>query len=190
MERAGRDERKLVVDILTDSFDTNKSVNYVVNQDVNRKDRVRSLMEYSFDMCNAFGEVWLSNDQRACALILFKDKQKTTISTILWDIKLALKVIGLSRVSKVLGRESKIKAFHPKTPFAYLWFVGVKQESQNRRIGSTLLSELIGRYSSQKRPIYLETSVDRNLPWYKKHGFHIYQTIPLSYNLYLLRREV
>lgn len=38
MELAGRDRRQLVLDILTDSFDTNKSVNYVVKQDIKRRD--------------------------------------------------------------------------------------------------------------------------------------------------------
>jgi len=188
MERAGRDRRQLVLDILTDSFDTNKSVNYVVKQDIRRRDRIRGLMEYSFNVCNAFGETWLSDDHQACALVLFKDKQKSNLTTVFWDVKLALNVIGLSRVSKVLTREARIKAFHPNTPFAYLWFVGVVPALQNRRIGSNLLSELIDRYSALQRPIYLETSVDRNLPWYKKHGFEIYETLSLSYSLYLMRR--
>jgi ribosomal protein S18 acetylase RimI-like enzyme len=190
MERARVNDREAVVDVLVKAFDDNKSVNYVVKQDVDRRTRMRGLMEYSFDICNAFGEVWVSEDRNGCALVLFKDKQRTTLSSILLDIKLAIKVIGLSRVKRVLSREAKIKSNHPKTLFAYLWFVGVNPEAQNKRIGSSLLTQLIGRFDSQNRPIYLETSVDRNLSWYQKHGFEIYQTIEQSYTLYLLRRKI
>jgi ribosomal protein S18 acetylase RimI-like enzyme len=190
MKRATPSQKELVVDILSESFDANKSVNYVVKQDDRRRDRIRGLMEYSFNVCNAFGEVWLSDDDRACALILFPDKKKTTLSSIWWDAKLAISVIGLERVGQVLGRESKIKAFHPKEPFAYLWFVGVMPTSQNKKIGSLLLNELLLRYTKASRPVYLETSVDRNLPWYKKHGFEIFETLQLTYSLFLLRRNL
>lgn len=187
MRSAGRDKKEIIVDILSESFDTNRSVNYVVNQDSSRRQRVKRLMSYSFDVCSKFGEVWLSDDELACALVLFKDKQRFTLRSILWDIKLALTVIGINRIGPVLSRESSIKAYHPKTPFAYLWFVGVKPSSQNKRIGSNLLNELINRYKAQSRPIYLETSVERNLPWYKRHGFEEYEVLRLSYDLHLMR---
>jgi ribosomal protein S18 acetylase RimI-like enzyme len=190
MRKAEESEKSLAVDILSDSFESNRSVNYVVKQDANREARIRGLMAYSFDVCRAFGEVWFSEDKQACALILLPDKKRTTLSSIIWDIRLATGVIGIERVAQVLGRESKIKAFHPKEPFAYLWFIGVKPAAQNSGIGSALLDELINKYTNEGRPIYLETSVDRNLPWYRKHGFEIFNTIQLTYPLFLLRRTV
>src|SRR6185295_13278719 len=113
MNRAGANQKSLVVDILTESFDDNKSVNYVVKQDEKRKQRIRGLMDYSFDLCNAFGDTWLSDDANACALVLHPDKKRSTLNSILWDAKLAFSVIGLTRVGQVLGREAKIKAYHP-----------------------------------------------------------------------------
>ena len=103
-------------------------------------------------------------------------------------MNLAFSVIGLARVNKVLARESRMKAFHPKSPFAYLWFVGVHADFQNQGKGSELLENLIDRYSQQNRPIYLETSVERNLSWYLKHGFEIFNTLHLTYPLSMLRR--
>jgi GNAT superfamily N-acetyltransferase len=188
MRRATVNDRQLVIDILKKSFDDNKSVNYVVKQDQKRKDRIQGLMEYSFDVCNAFGEVWTSEDLQACALILFPDKKRTSLKTILWDLKLALSVIGVDRVSAVLRRESMIKSHHPKQPFAYLWFIGVNPSKQNKGIGSAFIKEVIHKCEKQERPIYLETSVERNLPFYKKFGFEIFQSLNLSYKLYQLRR--
>lgn len=188
MKRAVAHQKTLIVDILSKSFDDNKSVNYVVKQDAKRKERIRGLMEYSFNVCRAFGEVWISDDEQACALILLPDRKQTTLNALLWDAKLALSVIGLNRVGTVLGRETKIKSFHPKEPFSYLWFIGVTPELQNRGKGSLLLDEIIQESQRSKRPIYLETSVERNLPWYQNHGFEIFHSLYLTYTLYLLRK--
>ena len=188
MKKADQSKKALVIDILSESFDENKSVNYVVRQENHRKDRIKELMDYSFNVCNAFGEVWISDDEQACALILHPDRKKTTLSTLLWDAKLALSVIGLKRIGAVMGRETKIKSFHPKEPFIYLWFIGVKPELQNKGIGSRLLKEIIEDSDINKRPIYLETSTERNLPWYQNHGFKIFNSLDIKYTLYMLRR--
>lgn len=145
-------------------------------------------MDYSFNVCNKFGEVWISDDQQACALILFPDKKRVTFRTVHWDLKLAFAVIGLGRVSNVLRREAMIKANHPKEPIAYLWFIGVNPQTQGRGVGSALIQEVIQECEKKKRPIYLETSMQKNLRFYKKFGFEIFHSLPLSYTLYQLRR--
>jgi ribosomal protein S18 acetylase RimI-like enzyme len=154
MKRVGVDKKKPVIDILSDAFNDNMSVNYVVKQDSHRKSRIRGLMDYSFNICNAFGEIWLSDDEQACALILFPDKKRTNLNSFIWDIRLALSVIGLNRISKVLQRESKIKTFHPRIPFTYLWFIGVRPELQEKGKGSDLLDEII-KHSQQKEKVNL-----------------------------------
>jgi ribosomal protein S18 acetylase RimI-like enzyme len=188
MRRANGIDRKSAVDILADSFIDNRSVNYVVRQDSRKKERIRGLMEYSFDICNAFGEVWISDDGKACALILLPDKKTFSIRALLWDVELAISVIGLRKVRAVMEREHRIKSFHPKEPICYLWFIGVNPSQQHKGIGSAFIQEVIEECERKKRPIYLETSVLRNLPWYQKFGFEIFQTLELSYTLYLLRR--
>ncbi|MHA4846411.1 hypothetical protein ACX0G7_19695 [Flavitalea antarctica] len=125
MIKATASDKPLVLDILSASFDDNKSVNAVVQQDRHRLQRIRGLMDYSYKYCNAFGEVWLSNNRQACAMLMFPDQKRSKIQTLGWDLKLAMKVIGISRIRSVLEREAKIKSNHPSTPFAYLWFIGV-----------------------------------------------------------------
>ena len=188
MRKATIMDKTHVIQILSKSFSDNKSVNYVVKQDSKREDRINSLMEYSFDICYAFGEVWISNDEQACALILFPDKKRTSLKTILWDVKLALSVIGIGRVNAVLKRESMVKNNHPKEAFAYLWFIGVNPGEQNKGIGSAFIQEVISECEKKRRPIYLETSTKKNIPFYKKFGFEIFQSLNLNYTLYQLRR--
>src|SRR5688572_4099269 len=102
MRRAVLSDRSTVVDILVRSFDDNKSVNHVIKQDAIRKRRINTLMAYSFDVCFKFGKIWISDDGAGCALVLYPDKRKTTIESLIWDVKLAFGAIGISRVGHVI----------------------------------------------------------------------------------------
>jgi hypothetical protein len=75
MTRANYNEKSRVVDILTQSFENNKSVNYIVKQDEKRLQRIKALMNYSFDVCYFFGDVLFSDDKKACALVVYPDKK-------------------------------------------------------------------------------------------------------------------
>jgi ribosomal protein S18 acetylase RimI-like enzyme len=145
-------------------------------------------MDYSFNMCNEFGEIWISDNQQACALILFPDKKRSSFRTLLWDLKLAWSVIGPGRVNAILKRETMIKSNHPKEPISYLWFIGVNPQLQGKGIGSAFIGEVIKECERKNRPIYLETSMTKNLPFYKKFGFEIFQSLQLTYKIYQLRR--
>jgi ribosomal protein S18 acetylase RimI-like enzyme len=189
MIKAEYADKQLVVDILSNSFETNKSVNYIVKQDENRLGRIRSLMDYSFEVCYMFGSVFMSPDKKACALVLFPDKKKTTLKSILLDAKLALFCVGLRNIKKTLARESMIKKIQPKELMYYLWFIGVDPKHQNTGIGTKLLYDLIQDSNLKKRPMYLETSTMKNLPWYEKFGFHIYHKLDLGYKLFFLKKN-
>ncbi len=190
MIKAEYSDKNLVVDILTKSFDTNHSVNYIVKQDQKRIQRISSLVDYSFEVCYLFGDVFLSDDKKACALVTYPDQKKTTLKSILLDVKLILSSVGLKNIKKTLARESMINKVQPKELKYYLWFIGVDPKYYNKGIGSILLSQIIEDSEHKKRTIYLETSTMKNLPWYKKFGFNIYHELDLSYKLFFLKREL
>lgn len=189
MIRADYKDKEKIVNILTASFKDNKSVNYIIKQDKNRVKRIRKLMEYSFDVCYLFGEVFLTEDKKGCALIVLPDKKKTTLKAILLDIKLIVSCIGLSNIKKAMSRESKIKKLQAKEPMYYLWFIGVDPIAQNNGNGSALMDEIIKESNANNRSICLETSTLKNIPWYEKFGFKIYNELDLGYRLFFLKRE-
>ena len=94
MKKAEYKDKDLIVEILSKSFETNQSVNYIVKQDSKRLSRIKSLMGYSFEVCYSFGDVFLSDDNKACALVLYPDKKRTTIKSVLLDAKLILSCVG------------------------------------------------------------------------------------------------
>lgn len=189
MLRAEYIDKDQVVNILVSSFDDNKSVNYIIKQDNKRVQRIRTLMEYSFDICYLFGDIFLTDDKKGCALIVIPEKKKTTFKTMLLDANLAIMCMGLSNLKKAIKREASIKSIHPDGLIYYLWFIGVDPKAQNNGIGSNLLEHVINEGLSMKRKLCLETSTVKNILWYKKHGFSIYKELDFSYRLYCMKTE-
>ncbi len=189
MTKALYTDKNSVVNILTQSFADNKSVNYIVKQDSKKAVRLKRLMEYSFDTCYRFGEILLSNDKKACALIIFPEKKRTTLKSIAADIKLMISCMGIGNVRKAMQREAVIKSIHPLKLICYLWFIGVDTNEQGKGIGTALMREIISRSSELNRTICLETSTLKNIPWYQKLGFSIYKELDFGYTLYCMKKE-
>lgn len=94
-------------------------VSIIIKQDSKREKRIRALMDYSFEMCIAFGGVFNSDDNKACALIVYPDKKKSTLKSALLDIKLILRAIGIGNISKTVRREKIINSIQPTIKMAY-----------------------------------------------------------------------
>jgi GNAT superfamily N-acetyltransferase len=160
-----------ILDILCQSFDNNKSVNFVVKQDKNRKKRLYLLMRYSLFLGKEFGYVFYNENHKSCAILLDPKKKKTTFKSILWDLRLVFQCMGIGKVSQVLKREAIIKKLHPKTDFLHLWYLGVALNNQGKGYGSNMLQEIDELATSLQLPIYLETSTEINFPFYEKNGY-------------------
>ena len=189
MKKATAADRSLVINMLTKCFNGNLSVNYIIKQDQHRVERIRSLIEYSIDVCSRFGEVVLSDDNKSCALILYPHLKRNTVKSILLDLKLILYAIGITGIVKTMKRETLVKNLQHKQPMLYIWFIGVDTLHQHQGIGSSLLAEIILKAESKNLPIYLETSTLENLPWYRRMGFEVYDQLKLSYILFFLKLD-
>ncbi|WP_300601954.1 GNAT family N-acetyltransferase [Niabella sp.] len=187
MREAQNSDRKTVIEILARSFTDNKSVNYIIGEDRRRTKKLNALMSYSFDFCKRNGEIFLSEEDRGCALIVLPDKKKTNALSIFQDFRLVFSCIGLKNLSKTIKRESIIKSHHPDSKLYYLWYIGVDPSAQGSGVGTQLLKELVNRGSLLDRTVCLETSTQRNLPWYEKNGFVTYKTIDMGYPLYFMK---
>ena len=178
MIKATSSHKKRACDIIVDSFKDNNSVKYVVKNDSKELKRIQYLVSYSFDVCMESGQVWMDDDQYSCAMWLYQHQKKSNLKSTLRDIGLIFNSVGVSQIGKVLKRESRINAEHLDSKFLYLWYIGVDTTKQGQGRGTQLLQEVIATAKNKNLPLYLETSVDRNIPWYEQHGFAVYQNLP------------
>ncbi len=186
MTRTTYNEKERMVDILSASFDDNKSVDYILKKKGKRNAHIRALINYSFEVCRRFGDVFISEDKDACALVLYPDRKKTTFKSILLDLQLIYRCVGFKNIKKTLRRESLIKRTQPTAPMTYIWFIGVDPQEQHQGKGSLLLESILEESRQMKRMVCLETSTLKNLPWYQKFGFKIYHQEDIGYTLYFL----
>jgi ribosomal protein S18 acetylase RimI-like enzyme len=70
---------------------------------------------------------------------------------------------------------------HPKDEaHYYLAVLGVEPELQGRGFGGALIEPVLGRCDRDGVPAYLESSKERNIVFYERHGFRVLEELPLS----------
>lgn len=188
MLTATRKDSAEISAILIQSFNDNKSLNYLIPKDFDRIKKQQCLIQYSILSCLEFGKVYLSKDKQACALILFPDCKRLTLAALWRNLKLVF-TLGVSAAIVGMKRERLVKSRHPNGPLYYLWFVGVTPLDQGIGKGTSLMQELISDAHMMGREIVLETSTERNMPWYQKLGFQIYDELDLGYQLYFMKKQ-
>ncbi|CAL2075612.1 GNAT family N-acetyltransferase [Tenacibaculum sp. 190524A02b] len=195
MKKATLKHTKLITDILTDSFKENKSIINVTRDGKNQLKRINKLMKFFFLNAYYNGDVFLSNDEKACLLMLtngveHKKSFSVKLLFLYWKLNLFFNVLGVLNVKNVLQREKAINKNHPKENFLHLYYVGVFKEHQGKGIGTQLIKEAINYYNDYGI-VYLETSDKRNLPLYDKLGFEVVNVhSELEITLYILKKRL
>ncbi len=192
MKLATKEDKEKVIRILSESFETNPSVNWVIKSDDKRVDRIKELVDFSFETGLENSGVYLSSDEKGAAICFPYHKKKSTLSGILNQVKLVAKAIGVGRVGKVLKRESYINKHRIDKQFLYFWFLGVLNEARGSEAAYELRNEFFRLSEDLNLPICLETSVEQNKIVYQRFGFEVYHTWideEKGIHLWFMRRE-
>jgi len=72
-----------------------------------------------------------------------------------------------------------IEKRHPKAPHYYLATLGTHPDHQGKGIGSALLEPVLSRCDAEGMPAYLESSKEKNLAFYGRHGFEVTEELAL-----------
>ena len=191
MRKASITDKKLVSEILVSAFVTlkeNNSINLIVKQDGKRIERMQILMEYLFERAICFGEVFISDNDKACILLKFPHKEKVTLKTILLDVKLAYKCIGIERVFKILKRQLIANQNYPKENHIRPMIMGVKKEYIGKGTAARLMIEVKNKFKNNTLPVIIDAASEHNAQLYQKFGFRIVKKDEsLGFPIYFLR---
>jgi len=72
-----------------------------------------------------------------------------------------------------------IESKHPREPHWYLASLGTAVEQQGKGVGGALMRPVLDHCDAEGIPCYLESSKERNLPFYRRHGFEVVEEVPL-----------
>jgi GNAT superfamily N-acetyltransferase len=98
-----------------------------------------------------------------------------------WRISVAAQLRQLPGLLRVLGTRTfavlrglgEIERAHPIEPHWYLAVLGTDPSAQGRGFGSALLTSRLSRCDDLRFPAYLESSKEKNIPYYERFGFRV-----------------
>jgi GNAT superfamily N-acetyltransferase len=98
-----------------------------------------------------------------------------------WKVPLREMVGDLPAVVRALGRRlpvgiatlQALERVHPAEPHWYLEILGTEPAEQGKGIGGALMAPILERCDDEGLPAYLESSKERNVPYYERHGFRV-----------------
>ncbi|MEU6175408.1 GNAT family N-acetyltransferase [Streptantibioticus parmotrematis] len=90
-------------------------------------------------------------------------------------------LLALPGYARLFGRRlavagetvATLAAAHPEEPHWYLAVLGTEPAAQGRGVGAALLRSRLDVCDREGTPAYLESSKDRNVPYYERFGFRV-----------------
>jgi ribosomal protein S18 acetylase RimI-like enzyme len=86
------------------------------------------------------------------------------------------------RLPTTLRILNTMEGMHPHEPHWYLASLGTAVELQGTGIGSALMRPVLEHCDADGIPAYLESSKERNVPFYRRHGFEVVEEVQLPNN--------
>ncbi|MFI5297591.1 MAG: GNAT family N-acetyltransferase [Polyangiales bacterium] len=105
------------------------------------------------------------------------------------ELRLAPAVLGPLgvRVIASLRLLYEVERVHPREPHYYLRLLGCDPAMQGKGLGAALVAPMMARLDAEKMPAYLESSNDKNLTFYRRHGFETMSTLQTSLGVNVTR---
>ncbi len=80
---------------------------------------------------------------------------------------------GLTGLKRAFAVGEFLAASKPKDPHYYLYAIGVRSGNQGRGLGGKMMRAGLALADAAGMPAYLENSKERNLSFYRAHGFEV-----------------
>lgn len=168
---------------LTRAFSSDPMFTWVFPDPDHRRRSLQLLNRVPLSYGMHYGSVTQSSDGRAVAVWIPPGRAVSLGGMIRSGMlnvpfRVGLRAFGrFIRANDVMG---KIHTRQVPEPHWYLLIVGVDPELQGRGLGSRLVLDGLSRADKSNFPCYLETSEERNVPFYERFGFTVIAKVPLG----------
>jgi ribosomal protein S18 acetylase RimI-like enzyme len=160
---------------LASAFQDDPVIAWVFPDEHRRRAVLAAFMEFRLrKLAFPHDEVWMTDGGDAAAVWLPPPgRWQLSRPQRLLLLPALVRFFGL-RTASVLGGLERMEKRHPDDPpHWYLFILGTEQAAQGRGLGSALLAQMLARVDADRMPAYLESSNERNLAWYGRHGFEV-----------------
>lgn len=179
VRRARPDEAPLLATALADAFRDDPVVAWLIPADARGRDG--RMQAFFGSMARSYlrrdKHVLIAGDGQGGALWSQPGAWRLPPAEIVRETAASIKAFGrnLPRALKLL---SQVEGLHPMEPkHWYLGYLGTRCDSQGQGIGSAMLRGVLTDADAEHVPAYLESSNERNLTLYERHGFKVVEEI-------------
>lgn len=174
VRRAQKGEADSLGAVLADAFADDPVFRWLIPTDVGNRER--RLQIFFTSMSRSYlrlGKPCFLADDGAASLWAKPGKWALPVREI--AIEAAPQSAALrGRLLTALRTQLQVESLHPKWPAHwYLGYLGARQDRQGQGLGSALLREVLSLADAERIPAYLESSNERNLSLYERHGFQV-----------------
>jgi GNAT superfamily N-acetyltransferase len=161
---------------LSGAFDDDPLTTWLFPDEQRRRRKLPTFFRSLLRASLPFGEVYTTDDTQCAAIWNPPGTFPLGWST---DARLGLTTTRLvgSRIVVCAQGLLYFASHHPKERHWYLQMLGTDPASQSRGLGSAILGPVLERCDREGERVYLESSKERNIPFYARHGFAVTREI-------------
>jgi ribosomal protein S18 acetylase RimI-like enzyme len=173
--RAHRSQADVVGAALADAFSDDPVFAWLIPTDLpNRAERMRTFFT---SMARSYlrrdKHVYVAGEGVGASMWSAPGSWSLPWSEIMRETPQAVRAFGRN-LPRALRTQLEAESKHPKDPkHWYLGYVGVTCGNQGQGIGGSVLREVLDDADRAGVPAYLESSNERNLTLYERHGFRV-----------------
>jgi ribosomal protein S18 acetylase RimI-like enzyme len=160
---------------LASAFQDDPVIAWIFPDEQRRRGVLPAFMEFRLrKLAFPHDEVWMTADGAAAAVWLPPPGSwQLSRSQRLRLLPPLVRFLGL-RTASVLGALDRMEERHPHDrSHWYLFILGAEPTAQGQGLGSALLAHMLARVDADGMAAYLESSNERNIALYGRHGFEI-----------------
>jgi ribosomal protein S18 acetylase RimI-like enzyme len=171
------EQRSQVAETLGRAFFDDPLFEYLLPDEARRLAPLTWFMGAASRYGQVYGEVY-TTDHSDCGAI-WLPPGKTTMTPFGMaraGMLLAPLRLGFGGFGRFMGAMNHAEELHKRDmpqDHWYLMILGVDPTRQGQGVGGQLIAPVLERADADRLPCYLETSKERNLPFYQKHGFEV-----------------
>jgi GNAT superfamily N-acetyltransferase len=172
VRRAERSELRTLASTLAQAFDDDPLTTWLFPDDAARRRKLPAFFRALLRASLPLGAVYTAGD--GCSVAMWNPPGTFPMG---WyaDAKLGWTTARLAG-ARILTCARGLLYFehhHPKEPHWYLQMLGTHPQWQGKGAGSAVLVPILERCDRTGERVYLESSKERNIPFYERHGFEV-----------------
>ena len=167
-----------VASVLTRAFLDDPMIIYIVPDEEKRRRVLPWFFQKAAQISRRYGEPFTTPGKvQGAALWLPPGKTILSLPMMIRVGMLAAPFkFGLPTFMKFMGAMNHLEHLHKRDvppDHWYLFVLGVEPERQGQGVGGKMIQPILERADKDQLPCYLETMKERNVTFYKKHGFEV-----------------